>query len=32
MHGRVPRGIVNREITDNEAWKRKLKEFAGRFG
>jgi D-3-phosphoglycerate dehydrogenase len=32
MHGRVPRGIVNRDVTENEVWKRKLKEFAARFG
>jgi D-3-phosphoglycerate dehydrogenase len=32
MHGRVPKGIVNREVTDNAAWKRKLSDFRGRFG
>jgi phosphoglycerate dehydrogenase-like enzyme len=31
MQGRVPRGIVNREVTDNEAWKHKLRGFAARF-
>ena len=33
MQGRVPRGIVNREIVEREGWKRKLealgKSFAG---
>jgi D-3-phosphoglycerate dehydrogenase len=32
MHGRVPRGIVNREIVESAAWKRKLSDLGGRFG
>lgn len=32
MAGRVPRGIVNRSIADNPAWKAKLEANARRFG
>ncbi len=32
MHGRVPRGIVNREITDRPAWREKLDRYRERFG
>ncbi len=32
MHGRTPRGIVNREIVENLRWRRKLEDFATRFG
>jgi phosphoglycerate dehydrogenase-like enzyme len=32
MHGRVPRGIVNREIVDNSAWRAKLDRYKAAFG
>jgi D-3-phosphoglycerate dehydrogenase len=32
MHGRVPRGIVNREIVDRPAWREKLERYAATFG
>jgi len=32
MHGRVPKGVVNREVLENATWKRKLSDFRGRFG
>lgn len=32
MHGRVPRGIVNREVLDNEKWKRRLAALGARRG
>lgn len=32
MHGTIPRGIVNREIVENPRWRRKLEDFATRFG
>jgi phosphoglycerate dehydrogenase-like enzyme len=32
MHGRVPRGIVNRAVADNPAWQAKLRGYAERFG
>jgi phosphoglycerate dehydrogenase-like enzyme len=32
MHGRVPRGIVNREIVDRPAWRAKLDRFKATFG
>jgi phosphoglycerate dehydrogenase-like enzyme len=32
MHGRVPRGIVNREIIDNSAWRAKLERYKAAFG
>ena len=32
MQGRIPRGIVNREIVDNPAWTAKLEAYARRFG
>jgi D-3-phosphoglycerate dehydrogenase len=32
MHGRVPTGIVNREIVDRPAWQDKLKRYAAQFG
>jgi phosphoglycerate dehydrogenase-like enzyme len=31
MHGRQPRGIVNREITEDARWLAKLEEFGRRF-
>jgi phosphoglycerate dehydrogenase-like enzyme len=32
MHGRVPTGIVNREITDQPAWRDKLERYRATFG
>jgi D-3-phosphoglycerate dehydrogenase len=32
MHGRVPTGIVNREIADRPAWRAKLERYASAFG
>ncbi len=32
MQGRIPRGIVNREIVDNPAWTAKLEAYARAFG
>ncbi len=32
QHGRVPRGIVNREVTEQPAFKRKLEAYRARFG
>jgi D-3-phosphoglycerate dehydrogenase len=32
MHGRVPTGIVNREIVDRPGWQDKLKRYQARFG
>ena len=32
MHGREPRGIVNRAVLDNATWKKRLAEFGRRFG
>lgn len=32
MHGRVPRGIVNREIVDQDVWRGKLEALKARFG
>jgi phosphoglycerate dehydrogenase-like enzyme len=32
QHGRVPRGIVNREVVDLPLWRDKLARFAERFG
>jgi D-3-phosphoglycerate dehydrogenase len=32
MHGREPRGIVNREILENAEWRAKLAGFGERFG
>jgi phosphoglycerate dehydrogenase-like enzyme len=32
MHGRVPTGIVNREITDQPAWREKLERYRATFG
>ena len=31
MHGKVPRGIVNRQVIDDPRWQAKLKEFGDRF-
>jgi hypothetical protein len=31
MKGETPRGIVNRHIVDDPAWKAKLAAFAGEF-
>jgi phosphoglycerate dehydrogenase-like enzyme len=32
MHGRVPAGIVNREIVDRPAWQEKLERYQAAFG
>ena len=32
QHGRVPRGVVNRDVLASEAWKKRLEENARRFG
>jgi phosphoglycerate dehydrogenase-like enzyme len=32
QHGRVPRGVVNRDVLESEAWKRRLEANARRFG
>jgi D-3-phosphoglycerate dehydrogenase len=32
QHGRVPRGVVNREVLESAAWKRRLADFGARFG
>jgi phosphoglycerate dehydrogenase-like enzyme len=32
MHGRAPRGIVNREIVDHGVWRGKLEALKARFG
>ena len=32
QHGRVPRGVVNRDVLASEVWKRRLADNAKRFG
>jgi phosphoglycerate dehydrogenase-like enzyme len=32
QHGRVPRGVVNRDVLASEAWKRRLEHNSKRFG
>jgi D-3-phosphoglycerate dehydrogenase len=32
QHGRVPRGVVNREVLDDEKWQKRLADFGRRFG
>lgn len=32
QHGRVPRGVVNREVLENPDWKERLAELGRRFG
>ena len=32
MKGEVPRGLVNRAVTENPAWRKKLEGYKGRFG
>ncbi len=32
MHGREPRGVVNRDVLAAPGWKRRLADFASRFG
>ena len=32
QHGRVPRGVVNREVLNSEVWKKRLADFGKRFG
>jgi phosphoglycerate dehydrogenase-like enzyme len=31
MHGKVPRGIVNRDVIDDPRWQTKIEEFGRRF-
>lgn len=32
QHGRVPRGVVNRAVLEREDWKKRLADYAARFG
>jgi D-3-phosphoglycerate dehydrogenase len=32
QQGRVPRGVVNRDVLDNDVWKKRLAGYASRFG
>jgi D-3-phosphoglycerate dehydrogenase len=32
QHGRVPRGVVNREVLESAAWKKRLEDNRNRFG
>lgn len=32
MHGRVPRGVVNRAVLDSATWKNRLADYGRRFG
>ncbi len=32
MHGREPRGVVNKDVLASETWKRRLADFGTRFG
>lgn len=32
QHGREPRGVVNREVLANDTWRKRLADFASRFG
>ena len=32
QHGRVPRGVVNRAVLEREGWKKRLADYAARFG
>jgi phosphoglycerate dehydrogenase-like enzyme len=32
QHGREPRGVVNREVLATDTWKRRLADYASRFG
>lgn len=32
QHGRVPKGVVNREVLENPDWKKRLAELGRRFG
>jgi hypothetical protein len=32
MHGKVPRGIVNLQVTHDPRWQAKLRAFGTRFG
>ena len=31
QHGRVPRGVVNREVLESDVWKRRLAGYASRL-
>ncbi len=32
MHGRVPNGVVNREVLEQQGWRRKLDQYRAQFG
>ncbi len=32
MHGRVPHGVVNREVLEQQGWQRKLDQYRAQFG
>ena len=32
MQGREPRGVVNRDVLKSDVWKKRLADYAGRFG
>lgn len=32
MHGREPRGVVNRQVLTTDRWRTRLADYAGRFG
>ena len=32
QHGRAPRGVVNRAVLESEVWKKRLADYAARFG
>ncbi len=32
MHGRVPNGVVNREVLEQQGWRRKLNQYQAQFG
>jgi phosphoglycerate dehydrogenase-like enzyme len=32
MHGRVPKGVVNREVLESATWKQRLADYRARFG
>ena len=32
MHGRVPHGVVNREVLRQQGWRRKLDQYRAQFG
>ena len=32
QHGRVPRGVVNKQVLDSPKFKARLEDYRGRFG